>query len=634
MTLTIKHATLSNVPDEGVPGEIGPSEWNEGHTIIDGEPIVILATGQSNFVQTPAFSWSPESRAKIWNYNHTDGHVGTAFVSLPSSTINVADKFASEIARLNPTRSVYLINTAMAFSGNTISHWLPGTSSPDEYLQITNNVPAALAAIGATKIDLLLWWQGEAQIADFYQYPIEWETFYGRLPLETWFPRATPVIIFGLAPTSISGSIFTDIMNGQLQSVVRDDPDCRRFVYTGSLAPSYWQGGFHLNAAGYDQAGKMAAAEFVYGATRNALIDPVLGRVRAEVIGRPALRNLIVGGDFSTSPWQRGTTFTSVPNAAFVADRWRWSFSGAGAVDISKTADAPTLVQAGTFTRHCLDVAVTTANASIGAADQYLIRQVIEGLNAAHLGFGQSGARPITISFWVKSAKSGTHWLSVRNSAGNRSYPTSYTVNAVNTWEYKQVTVPGDTSGTWLYDNTQGLIITWALAVGANFISTPDMWGAGLFFAGGAIADVMDTIGNHFKLALVQVEEGIGASPFEALPQDVVLDRCRRYYRKSFALATVPAQNVGSNVGAAFAVSAVATAVFGAKIEFDTNMRLVPTITTYNPAAGNANWRDITNGADRTATVADQSESGFTVVGAAGAAGASNYIHWQADSEP
>ena len=105
MTLTIKHATLSNVPDEGVPGEIGPSEWNEGHTIIDGEPIVILATGQSNFVQTPAFSWSPESRAKIWNYNHADGHVGTAFVPLPSSTINVADKFASEIARRKPARS-------------------------------------------------------------------------------------------------------------------------------------------------------------------------------------------------------------------------------------------------------------------------------------------------------------------------------------------------------------------------------------------------------------------------------------------------------------------------------------------------------------------------------------------------
>src|SRR5262245_56101469 len=181
MTLTIKHATLSNVPDEGVPGEIGPSEWNEGHTIIDGEPIVILATGQSNFVQTPAFSWSPESRAKVWNYNHTDGHVGTAFVPLPSSTINVADKFASEIARLNPARTVYLINTATALSGNTIKRWLPGATGIDNYLQITNNVPVALAAIGASKIDILLWYQGEAQTpatCEMSAYPADWETFF------------------------------------------------------------------------------------------------------------------------------------------------------------------------------------------------------------------------------------------------------------------------------------------------------------------------------------------------------------------------------------------------------------------------------------------------------------------------
>jgi Carbohydrate esterase, sialic acid-specific acetylesterase len=636
MTLTIKHATLSNVPDEGVPGEIGPSEWNEGHTITDGEPIVILATGQSNFVQTRSYTWSPESRAKTWNYNHIDGNIGNAFTALSSTTISVVDKFASEIARLNPTRQVYVINTATAVSGNRIERWLPSWTVIDNYAQITNNVPPALAAIGATKIDLLLWWQGEAEIADFYRYPGLWEQFYGRLLLESWFPRASPVMVFGLSPTAVSGSIYTDIMNGQLQAVVRADPDCRRFVYTGSLAASFWGDAFHLSGSGYDQAGKMAAAEFVYGSTRNTLIDPLRNILRAEVIGRPAFRNLIIGGDFSTNPWQRGMTFTSVPNATFMADRWRWSIAGTatGVVDIAKTADAPTLAQAGTFTRHCLDIVVTTAHSSVASNTQYLLRQVIEGLNAEFLGFGQSGARPITVSFWVKSAKTGTHWLSVRNSAGDRSYPTSYVVNAANTWEYKQVTIPGETTGTWIYDTGQGLIITWPLMVGSNLVSSADTWDNGLFFAGATPPNLMDTIGNHFKLALVQVEEGIGASPFEALPQDVILNRCRRYYRKSFVLATAPAQNIGSNAGAAFAVSHVAAATFGTRVEFDSNMRAAPMITTYNPAAANANWRDVANGADRTVTVADQAESGFTVSGAAGAAAASNYIHWDANAEP
>ena len=532
MGLTIRHATQSNVADEGVAGEIGPTEWNEGHTIADGEPIVILATGQSNFVQTPAFAWSPESRARLWNYNHTDGNIGTAFVALPSTTINVTDKFASEVARLNPTRSVYLINTATAVSGNRITRWLPGWTVIDNTCRLRTTSRLRWRRSAQSRSTCCCGGRARHRSRISYQYPTDWETFHGRLLLETWFPRATPVIIFGLAPTTISGSIFTDIMNGQLQRVVRADPDCRRFVYTGSLAASFWLDTFHLSGSGYDQLGKMAGAEFVYGPTRTALIDPLRGVLRAEVLGRPALRNLAIGGDFTTNPWQRGSTFTSVPNATFVADRYRWTQTGAGVIDLTKTADAPTIAQAGMFTQHCLDIAVTTADASIAATDQYHIRQGIEGLNAAFLGFGQSNARPITISFWVKSTKIGTFWIAVRNNNGDRSYVTSYAINTADTWEYKQVTIPGDTTGTWLYDNGVGLFVTWVLTVGSNFISTANTWLAGNFMAGGTPANAMDTIGNRFKLALAQIEEGVGASPFEALPQDVVLDRCRRYLPK------------------------------------------------------------------------------------------------------
>jgi hypothetical protein len=285
------------------------------------------------------------------------------------------------------------------------------------------------------------------------------------------------------------------------------------------------------------------------------------------------------------------------------------------------------------FTQHCLDIVATTADASIAANDVYVVLQRIEGLSSSFLGFGQLSARRITVSFWVKSSKTGTFYVTARNNSNNRTYTTAYTINAADTWEFKSFSIPGDTSGTWLYTNGVGLSLTWTLAAGSNFQGTADTWNASNVLGTSSQANALDTIGNHFKLALVQVEEGVGASPFEQLPQDVVLDRCRRYYRKSFALATAPAQNVGSNVGAAFAVSHVASAVFGGRVEFDTNMRAAPTITTYNPNVANANWRDITNGADRTVTVADASESGFNVTGAAGAAAALNYIHWQAVSE-
>ena len=632
MGLTIRHATQSNVQDEGVPGEIGPAEWNEGHTITDGEPIVILATGQSNFVQTPAFSWSPESRAKKWNYNHTNGNVGTAFAALSASTINVTDKFASEIARLNPTRTVYLIEISMV--GIPITCWLPaGPPTPDMWQNILNNITPALAAIGATKIDTVLWWHGEAQVTDIYTYPTNWETVHGRFLTQSWFPRTTPVIFFGLAPTSLTGAMAADAMNGQLQAVARADLDCRRYIHTGSLDATYWLDAFHPTGAGYDQIGKMAAAEFVYGPCRGALADPVLGTLRPELLGRPSFRNLIIGGDFTTNPWQRGTSFTSLGSNAHSADRWIYATSLGGAIDAAKTADAPNPAQAGICSQHCLDLVVTTADSSIAANDIYGISQRIEGLNIAFLGFGQSGARPITVSFWVKSTKTGTFYLVIRNNAGDRSYPIPYTINASNTWERKSLTIPGDTAGTWLATNGIGLLAFWTLAAGSNFSGTASAWNAANVFAGSGQVNALDTIGNHFKLALVQLEEGVGASPFEALPQDVVLDRCRRYYRKSFEQGTAPAENSGTATGAAFAISHVASATFGTRVEFDNSMRVLPTVTTYNPVAANANWRDTTNNADRAATASTRSENGFVLTGASGAAGASNFIHWQAVSE-
>ena len=102
--------------------------------------------------------------------------------------------------------------------------------------------------------------------------------------------------------------------------------------------------------------------------------------------------------------------------------------------------------------------------------------------------------------------------MSIRNAAGDRSYATSSWSTPTNTWERKEITIPGDTSGTWLYDNQHGCSVTWLLTCGSNFISTPNSWNAGNFLAGGTPANALDTIGNRFKLALVQIEEGIGAS--------------------------------------------------------------------------------------------------------------------------
>jgi hypothetical protein len=132
------------------------------------------------------------------------------------------------------------------------------------------------------------------------------------------------VILFGLSPTTISGTVRSDVTNGYLQTIVRSDPDIRMFVYPGTFGASLWEDAVHMTAEGYNRAGKMAANEFVYGPGRNILLDPVSGYICSNVIGRPAFRNLIIGGDFTTAPWQRGASFTSVGTTSYTADRWTW----------------------------------------------------------------------------------------------------------------------------------------------------------------------------------------------------------------------------------------------------------------------------------------------------------------------
>ena len=98
---------------------------------------------------------------------------------------------------------------------------MAGASAPDIFQNIVNNVIPALALIGATDISLLLWWQGESQTAAPDNYVANWSTVHGRFTQQSWFPRATPIILFGLSPTTISTNIRSDITNGYLQSIVQ-----------------------------------------------------------------------------------------------------------------------------------------------------------------------------------------------------------------------------------------------------------------------------------------------------------------------------------------------------------------------------------------------------------------------------
>jgi hypothetical protein len=177
---------------------------------------------------------------------------------------------------------------------------------------------------------------------------------------------------------------------------------------------------------------------------------------------------------------------------------------------------------------------VTSADTSIGAGEYVSLYQVIEGTNIVDLGWGTANAQSITISFWVKATgitAPQTYCVSVRNNASNRSYVANYTVNAAATWEKKTVTIPGETSGTWLVDNGAGMGVVFTFAAGTTIQTTANTWATGNFIATSSIGNLLSSATQEVRISGVQVEKGSTATDFDFRSYGQELALCQRYYQ-------------------------------------------------------------------------------------------------------
>jgi hypothetical protein len=253
------------LPGAAGAGSLGNSSTHWGSAWVDSvngiAPIFILATGQSNMRRLDTYSWSPPSNLLYWNWDQVDGHVGTAFAAPSNTIVNAGIAFAARVAQANPTRRVYLVQ--IGFGGRSIDQWKVGASAPDVYANITANMTPALAAAGVSKIDALMWWQGETPGATPATYVADFETLQTRFKGETWFPVETPVVVFGLMPQAIGGNAGQDYMNLQLQRCVAADPSNRIFVYPGWTTAGMWVDAYHPTPAGGYAIGLSAADQFL-----------------------------------------------------------------------------------------------------------------------------------------------------------------------------------------------------------------------------------------------------------------------------------------------------------------------------------------------------------------------------------
>jgi hypothetical protein len=239
-------------------------------------------------------------------------------------------------------------------------------------------------------------------------------------------------------------------------------------------------------------------------------------------------KNIIINGGMDIA--QRGTSTSSITSSSFVLDRWNIIPISLGTWTNSQSTDVPT----GQGFASSFKVDCTTADASPAAGDLLIVRQKFEGQNLQYLSKGTSSAKSTTLSFWVKSNKTGTYIAELFDNDNSRTISKSYTINSANTWEKKSVTFAGDTTGTLDNDNALSLIVSFWLGAGTTFTSgtLQTDWGS-LTSANRAVGQVnlADSTDNEWYVTGIQLEAGSVASDFEFLPVDCNLQRCQRYFQ-------------------------------------------------------------------------------------------------------
>jgi hypothetical protein len=235
-------------------------------------------------------------------------------------------------------------------------------------------------------------------------------------------------------------------------------------------------------------------------------------------------RNKIINGSMVIDQRNAGATGTA---SAYTVDRWAYFGQQA-----SKGTWGQNLNSVTTLVGFPNYLGFQSSSAyTLLAGDSFSFYQPIEGFNFADLGFGTASAQTVTLSFVVYSSLTGTFGGTLKNLAQTRSYPFTYSIPTANTWTSISVTIPGDTSGTWVGSTNAGAAyLQFGLGVGSTYSGTAGAWASASYVSVTGAVSVVGTNGATFYVTGVQLEVGSVATPFERLPIGEMLMLCQRYY--------------------------------------------------------------------------------------------------------
>jgi hypothetical protein len=273
-------------------------------------------------------------------------------------------------------------------------------------------------------------------------------------------------------------------------------------------------------------------------------------------------RNRIINGDMRIDQRNAGAAVNNAADGTFAVDRWV-RYQNVGASNVGRNLNGVT-PPAG-FTNY-LGIQISTAGTA--TSSQYTnFQQYVEGFNSADLAWGTANAQAATISFWVRSSLTGTQGFALQNASSALGYPFTVTINVANTWEYKTVTIPGPTTGTWDTTNGRGIALIVDLGMGSSFRFTAGSWQSANVQGVTGANSLNQTINATFYITGVQLEPGTVATPFERRSYGQELALCQRYYYENAVL-------VGTGTGT--------TSIARANATHPVEMRAAPSLTISN----------------------------------------------------
>ena len=272
----------------------------------------------------------------------------------------------------------------------------------------------------------------------------------------------------------------------------------------------------------------------------NNIVPPNVGEgvsidgLQMPTAGPLSNRNKIINGAMTVDQRNQGSA-TAASYTGYTLDRFR--FLAPGGTAACTIQQVTSNVPAG-FT-HATQITVAS-NVTPSASQQFFYGTTIEANNIGDLNYGTSDAVTTTLSFFVRCSVVGTFSVSFTNDANDRSFVGTYSISSADTWEYKTITIPGDTTGSWTNTgNARHSFLQWDLGAGSNFDGTAGVWQDGnLRKTSSSVDFVAQSNGSTFMLTGVQLEVGSKATPFEHENYGQTLSKCQRYYYRSDLNAT------------------------------------------------------------------------------------------------